>query len=73
MTARQSAATDRGLALIAAGATLRAAAATSGVAVSTLAGSDRVNTMAAVAPLIGAVSIEVERVRSEQPADTIAP
>lgn len=44
-----------------------------GVAVSTLAGSDRVNTMAAVAPLIGAVSIEVERVRSEQPADTIAP
>jgi transglutaminase-like putative cysteine protease len=43
-----------------------------GVAVSTLGGSDRVNTMAAVAPLIGSVSIEVERVRSEQPADTIA-
>lgn len=33
-----------------------------GVAVSTLEGADRVNTMAAVAPLLGALSIEVERV-----------
>lgn len=33
-----------------------------GVAVSTLEGSERVNTMAAVAPLLGALSIEVERV-----------
>lgn len=42
-----------------------------GVAVSTLSGSDRVNTLAAVAPLIGALSIDVERVRAEAPAGTM--
>ncbi len=42
-----------------------------GVAVSALSGADRINTMAVVAPLIGSVSIEVERVRAEQPTGTI--
>jgi hypothetical protein len=42
-----------------------------GVAVSTLGGADRVNTMAAVAPLLGTLTIEVDEAVPASALDTI--